>query len=80
MAYIIAEPCIGVKDAACVEVCPVDCIYSTCQATIIFPHFPSIKIPNFRHEFPHITTIKFPTCTHRMGELSHHESVSPSWF
>jgi ferredoxin len=27
MAYIIAEPCIGVKDAACVEVCPVDCIH-----------------------------------------------------
>lgn len=27
MAYIIAEPCVGVKDAACVEVCPVDCIH-----------------------------------------------------
>lgn len=27
MAYIIAEPCIGVKDTACVKVCPVDCIY-----------------------------------------------------
>ncbi len=27
MAYIVAEPCIGVKDRACVEVCPVDCIY-----------------------------------------------------
>ncbi len=27
MAYVIAEPCITVKDAACVEVCPVDCIY-----------------------------------------------------
>jgi len=26
MAYIIAQPCIGVKDKACVEVCPVDCI------------------------------------------------------
>jgi len=29
MAYVIAESCIGVKDAACVEVSPVDCIYST---------------------------------------------------
>ena len=29
MAYIICQPCIGVKDGACVEVCPVDCIYST---------------------------------------------------
>jgi ferredoxin len=26
MAHIIAEPCIGTKDTACVEVCPVDCI------------------------------------------------------
>ena len=27
MTYIIAEPCIGVKDAACVDACPVDCIH-----------------------------------------------------
>ncbi len=27
MAYVIAEPCIGVKDRACVDACPVDCIY-----------------------------------------------------
>ncbi len=27
MAYIIAEPCIGVKDKSCVSVCPVDCIH-----------------------------------------------------
>ncbi len=29
MAYIITEPCINVKDGACVEVCPVDCIHTT---------------------------------------------------
>ena len=27
VAYIITEPCIGTKDAACVDVCPVDCIH-----------------------------------------------------
>ena len=27
MAYIITEPCIGVKDKSCVAVCPVDCIH-----------------------------------------------------
>ncbi len=27
MPYVIAEPCINVKDKACVDVCPVDCIY-----------------------------------------------------
>lgn len=29
MAYVIAEPCIGVKDTACVDACPVDCIHPT---------------------------------------------------
>lgn len=27
MAYVITEPCIGTKDTACVDVCPVDCIH-----------------------------------------------------
>ncbi|MCZ6824408.1 MAG: ferredoxin, partial [Gemmatimonadetes bacterium] len=27
MTYIIAQPCINEKDASCVDVCPVDCIY-----------------------------------------------------
>ena len=29
MAYVITEPCINVKDASCVDVCPVDCIHTT---------------------------------------------------
>jgi NAD-dependent dihydropyrimidine dehydrogenase PreA subunit len=28
VTYVIAEPCIGVKDGSCVEVCPVDCIHT----------------------------------------------------
>ena len=27
MTYVITFPCIGVKDASCVDVCPVDCIH-----------------------------------------------------
>src|SRR5258708_40014487 len=27
MAYVIAEPCIGTKDAACGDACPGDCIH-----------------------------------------------------
>ena len=27
MAYVIAEPCVDVRDQACVSVCPVDCIH-----------------------------------------------------
>jgi ferredoxin len=29
MTYVIALPCIGVKDTACIAVCPVDCIHPT---------------------------------------------------
>lgn len=29
MTYVISEPCIGVRDNSCVEVCPVDCIHPT---------------------------------------------------
>jgi NAD-dependent dihydropyrimidine dehydrogenase PreA subunit len=32
VAYVITEPCIGVKDASCVDVCPVDCIHTTDDA------------------------------------------------
>ena len=37
MAYIITEPCIGTKDASCVEVCPVDCIYEASDQFYIHP-------------------------------------------
>ncbi len=36
MTYVITEPCIGVKDASCVEVCPVDCIHSDDEAEQYF--------------------------------------------
>ena len=29
MAYVIALPCVGVKDTVCVAVCPCDCIHPT---------------------------------------------------
>lgn len=29
MPHIIGQPCIGTKDTACVDVCPVDCIHPT---------------------------------------------------
>ena len=27
MPFVITDPCIGTKDSACVDVCPVDCIH-----------------------------------------------------
>jgi NAD-dependent dihydropyrimidine dehydrogenase PreA subunit len=37
MTYVITQPCIGVKDASCVEVCPVDCIYEGQDMYYIHP-------------------------------------------
>jgi NAD-dependent dihydropyrimidine dehydrogenase PreA subunit len=37
MTYIITEACIGVKDRACVDVCPVDCIYEGDDQLFIHP-------------------------------------------
>lgn len=34
MAYVVTEPCVGTKDRACVEVCPVDCFYNNKDETI----------------------------------------------
>ncbi len=37
MAYVIAAPCVDVKDRACVEECPVDCIYEGNRMLYIQP-------------------------------------------
>ena len=37
MTYIIAEPCVDVKDKACVPACPVDCIYEGPRMLYIHP-------------------------------------------
>ena len=29
MTYVITQPCIGVKDKGCIDVCPMDCIHGT---------------------------------------------------
>jgi NAD-dependent dihydropyrimidine dehydrogenase PreA subunit len=37
VTYIIAEPCIDIKDRSCVDVCPVDCIHEFDRILIIDP-------------------------------------------
>lgn len=37
MTYVIAEPCIDVMDRACVDECPVDCIYEGGRSLYINP-------------------------------------------
>src|SRR6202043_1968726 len=37
VTYIIAEPCIDIKDKSCVDVCPVDCIHEAARILVIDP-------------------------------------------
>ncbi|KAB1946282.1 MULTISPECIES: ferredoxin [Brevibacterium] len=37
MTYIIAQPCVDLKDRACIEECPVDCIYEGTRSLYIHP-------------------------------------------
>ena len=37
MTYVIAQPCVDVKDKACIDECPVDCIYEGERALYIHP-------------------------------------------
>ena len=37
MTYVIALPCVDVKDRACVDECPVDCIYEGNRMLYIHP-------------------------------------------
>jgi NAD-dependent dihydropyrimidine dehydrogenase PreA subunit len=37
VAYVIAQPCVDVKDKACIEECPVDCIYEGDRTLYIHP-------------------------------------------
>ena len=37
MTYVIGAPCIDVLDKACVEECPVDCIYEGARSLYIHP-------------------------------------------
>jgi ferredoxin len=36
MTFVITQPCVGVKDASCVEVCPVECIETSDDADQYF--------------------------------------------
>src|SRR5690349_12647515 len=37
MTYVIAQPCVDLKDRACIEECPVDCIYEGKRSLYIHP-------------------------------------------
>jgi NAD-dependent dihydropyrimidine dehydrogenase PreA subunit len=43
VTYVIAEPCIGVKDNSCVEACPVDAIFAEDQLPEEWQHITAIN-------------------------------------
>ncbi len=36
MTYVIVEPCIGVKDKSCIDVCPMDCIHGNDSDEMVY--------------------------------------------
>ena len=37
MTFVVCEPCISIKDHACVDVCPVNCFYEGTDIILIHP-------------------------------------------
>ena len=37
MTHVVFSPCIGTKDTACVQVCPVDCFFDIGEMLLIHP-------------------------------------------
>jgi NAD-dependent dihydropyrimidine dehydrogenase PreA subunit len=37
VTYVIAQPCVDLKDKACIDECPVDCIYEGARMLYIHP-------------------------------------------
>ena len=70
MPYVICEPCVGVKDKACVEICPVDCIYEGTKEgfpDMLFIHPEEcIECSNCVHECP-------------VGAIYHVDDVPDEW-
>ena len=62
MAYIIAEPCIGTKDTACVDVCPVDCIHPAKGRTYDDGRPTYDEVPQLSISIPLSALIAAPVC------------------
>ena len=48
MAYIITEPCIGTKDSACVDVCPVEAIFALDEVPEKWKNYIDINAKHFQ--------------------------------
>jgi len=49
MAYVIAEPCIGTKDTACVDACPVSAISALDDLPEKWQRFARINAAHYGH-------------------------------
>ena len=70
MAYVITEPCIDVKDATCVDVCPVDCIHTTDDDNQYYIN-PDLCIP------PQADAACEPVCP--VNAIFFEDDVPPEW-
>ena len=80
MTYTIAEPCIDVKDKACVEECPVDCIYEGERMLYIQPdewkEFTPVNAEFFNDE---VTGLGSPGGAAKVGAVAKDHPKVASW-
>ena len=67
MTYIIAEPCIDIKDKSCIDVCPVDCIHESDRILVIDPD-------EVADAYPDVPIVGFTNHTDTSGLRAAHEA------
>ena len=80
MTYVIAEPCIDVKNQSCVDVCPVSCIYigdETADRTLYINPDECIECGACEPECP-VTAIFHDSAL--PGEWAEYTQLNAQWF
>ena len=73
MTYIIAEPCIDIKDLSCVDVCPVDCIHEA-ERILVIADISRVDPMDVADSYPEIPILGFGGHTDTAGLRRAHEA------
>jgi len=82
MAYIIAEPCVGTCNTACVDVCPVDCIHGPIDPTGAGAEVKTLaSLDGLQLYINPIECIDCAACEHVCppGAIFHEDEVPAEW-
>ena len=73
MTYVIAEPCIDIKDRSCVDVCPVDCIHEAGRVLVIVD-IARVDPEEVAEEWPDVPILGYTNHTDTAGLRAAHEA------